>query len=73
LAALAVLLMFAAWPRVAAAQAPIRLLVIANTAQLLPEAFDNFEQTYGAGLIDLDIASTEVEPERLRNADVILA
>ena len=55
------------------AQQPIRLLVIANSNQLLPQALAAFEKTYGSNLIELEIASDDVEPERLANADVILA
>ena len=71
--AFAVAAVVAARPAPAAAQTPIRLLVIANTNQLLPQALQTFEKTYGTGLIELEIASDDVEPARLRGVDVILA
>jgi cobaltochelatase CobN len=72
LAWLSALLVAGVAPPASAAE-PIRVLVIANTAQLLPQGYEAFRAVYGNDLIDLEIASDSVEPERLRGRDVIVA
>ena len=50
---------------------PVRVVVIANASQLLPEAKEQFEKYYGPGLIDLRFSSEEFRAEDLAQADVI--
>lgn len=65
--------LLAAVPASGAAREPVRILVISNIDQLLPDAYDAFQKTYGTDLIQLEMASEEVQPERLQDADVIFA
>ena len=50
---------------------PIRVLVIANASQVLPQAREAFEKSYGKGLIDLTIATDDASPDQLSRADVV--
>ncbi len=65
--------LLAASPASGAVREPVRILVISNVDQLLPDAYEAFQKTYGTDLIRLEMASEEVEPERLQDADVIVA
>lgn len=56
-----------------AAADPVRLLVISNVDQALPEAYATFQATYGRDLLSLEVVNEDVAPERLRRADVVFA